>query len=120
MDVSRKLNDKANIIISPCSPISNVKTLILSPTDVDHLRMIGDVGKEEEALFHKTVHEIWPGSTKKYEERDSEIPVKSGESIKICSSEFKTHFQDKKSYSLTCMEVLGDPGMPMKCCIQEI
>ena len=119
MDVSRKLNDKANIIISPCSPISNVKTLILSPTDVDHLRLIGDVGKEEEALFHKTVHEIWPGSTKKYEERDSEIPVKSGE-IKNMSNCVKTNLQDKKSYSLTCMEVHGDHGTPTKCCIQEI
>ena len=81
LDVSRKLNDKANIILSPCSPISNVKTLILSPTDVDHLRLIGDIGKEEEELFHKTVHEIWPGSTKKYEERDSEIPIKSGKIV---------------------------------------
>ena len=82
MDVSRKLNDKANIVISPCSPITNVKTLILSPTDVDHLRMIGDIGTAEEELFHKAVHQIWPGSTKKYEKYDSDIPIKTGDTQK--------------------------------------
>ena len=73
LDVSRKVNDKATIVLSRCNPVQNVKRLILSPTDTDHLRMIGDIGADERRIFEHAVKEVWPGGVKKYEEADSDL-----------------------------------------------
>ena len=73
LDVSRKVNDKATIVLSKCNPVHNVKRLILCPTDTDHLRMIGDIGADERRIFEHAVKEVWPGGVKKFEDKDSEL-----------------------------------------------
>ena len=49
-----------------------MQNLILCPTDIDHLRLIGHIGPAEEKIFYRTVHEKWPGGVKKYEDVTNE------------------------------------------------
>ena len=51
-----------------------MKTLIVSLTDTDHLRLIGHVSAEEERAMREALA-MWPHGIKKEEYRD-EIPFK--------------------------------------------
>ena len=68
LDVSRKVNDKATIVLSRCNPVKNAQFLLLSPTDTDHLRMIGNLGAEEKRIFEHAVYRVWPAGVSKFEE----------------------------------------------------
>ena len=70
IDVSRKVRAKGLIIFCPCEPIITMETLILSPTDTDHFRVIGHISADVEFAI-KTAAAKWPHGTKTegYQER---------------------------------------------------
>ena len=66
IDVTRRQNDKATLVFHRCNPIKDVKHLMMSLTDTDHIRLIGNLGDEERKIFEFATKELWPHGTKKH------------------------------------------------------